>query len=365
MDADSGDATEATAFVSELQRAHDASARDAAAQLAASRAGLLDERQRSLRVHDALHAQLREVVAQRDGFADRLRAALAERAALRDELRAADGQLRPVLAVRESHAALLAKLGALKGEGEWDFERARLRADETARENSELRRAAAELRAELASVVAWRRTQAARGEAPVDEMRALASLQAQNKELRRLQYESERERSALKARVYALEEEVARLGAYIESSRGAAARGAGSGGGGAPAAGEYQREIDSLRAQLEQRDGGVPPPSPSPRGARAQQAGAPHAGFSSMTPSLPTVQRRVPSSSAAHVAPLLSPRVAERDGDDRAGARAPSDADGAAGSGARVVGLGALAPSLPTVQRVQRPSSGGAAPDVV
>ncbi|KAJ1619467.1 hypothetical protein T492DRAFT_417429, partial [Pavlovales sp. CCMP2436] len=237
VDADSGEHSETRAFVSELQRDFDTRAREAAAHLAASRAAVEDERQRSLRVHDALHAQLREAVLGREALGERLRLAHAQR----DEL----GAAQPARALQDSHAALLAKLGALKGEGEWDYERAKLRADEVGRENASLRRAVADLRAELDAVVAWRAKQAARGEAPADEVRALASLRAQNGELRRLQYESECERSAMKSRLASLEEELARSAEFMQV---------------AASVPRYQREIRSLRQQLEAS--AAPPPAP-------------------------------------------------------------------------------------------------------
>jgi predicted nucleic acid-binding Zn-ribbon protein len=250
LDADSLNApTEARALVSELQRNFDLRSREAAAQLSASRAALDDERQRSLRIHDAFHAQLREAIADREALAQRLSTALAERGALGAELEEADDELshgRPVAALRESHAALLDKLASLKGSGEWDYERARLHVEEVSAENATLRRTISDLRVELSSVVAWRHKQTERGEARYEDVRALASLRAQVAELRRLQYESERERSALKATAAGLEEELARTQAYVQTLP--------------PMVPRHQREIRALRKQIEALGGSLSSP---------------------------------------------------------------------------------------------------------
>jgi K+/H+ antiporter YhaU regulatory subunit KhtT len=255
-DADSGGGSGgggggARGFVSQLQHDSDARARDAAAQLDASRAALDDERARARRSHDALHAQLREAVDARDATAERLRGALAERAALAARLSAAEAEAasaQPAAALRDAHAALLDKLAALKGGGDWDFERARLDADALQLEN-------ARLRDELAAVVAFRAKQAERdaavaggGAGGAGDTRALASLRAQVTELRRLQYESERERSALKAQAAALEEELARTQAYMQGNM--------------P---RYEREIVGLRKQLETLAASAPPGSAGSR----------------------------------------------------------------------------------------------------
>lgn len=186
-------------------------------------------------------------------------------------------------------------------------------------EKEALRSTIAELQAELASVVAWRSQQAAGGQRTAEGARALASLVAQNSELRRLQYESERERSALRSRVVMLEEELRRTSEYMLSS--------------VP---RYQREIGGLRARLEQLaaaaaatssgQASTPPatsdaqrwprPTPSPTaGAReptpplAAAAARGGSGLANLAPSLPTVQRRVQQVTAA---PAGSARASPR-----------------------------------------------------